>query len=105
MMVSKTFGENFTGKFILKEALEKIIPDSILNSKKQGFSSPDASWFKGESINFVKERLHSKNSLIYNFLNFETVNDILETHFKGKENKRLIIWSLLSFDQWLKENF
>ena len=31
---------------------------------QQGFSSPDASWFRGESIDFVNEKLLNKNSNI-----------------------------------------
>ena len=30
--------------------MSKYIPAEIVEAKKQGFSSPDASWFKGESI-------------------------------------------------------
>ena len=49
------FAETNDGKKILRSVMEKYIPAEIIKSKKQGFSSPDASWFKGESIEFVKK--------------------------------------------------
>lgn len=38
--------------------MKDYIPKEITQGVKQGFSAPDASWFKGESINF-EEWLHS----------------------------------------------
>ena len=48
--------------------MKKYIPEYIYKAKKQGFSSPDASWFKGESIEFVKDSLLNKNAIIYNYV-------------------------------------
>ena len=57
--------ENFNdGKLILRDAMTDYLPKQILESKKQGFSGPDNSWFKGKSINFVKENLMDKNQKI-----------------------------------------
>ena len=95
---------NNNGKKILRELSKKYIPERISKAKKMGFSSPDASWFKGESINFVKRNLLSKDSKIYNFLCRETVKKILNDHFSGSKNRRLIIWSLIYFEYWLREN-
>ena len=53
-----TFG-NRVGKQILREAMERHLPKDTLDRKKQGFSGPDASWFQGESLNFVTNRLSS----------------------------------------------
>ena len=49
---NKYFLKTNDGKQILRKTMERIIPKEILKAKKQGFSSPDASWFKGESISF-----------------------------------------------------
>ena len=45
--------------------MEKIIPSKITDAKKQGFSGPDASWFKGDSIEFVKQKLFSETPAIF----------------------------------------
>ena len=49
------FQKTNDGKQILRDVMTRYIPKEITEAKKQGFSSPDASWFKGESIEFVKK--------------------------------------------------
>jgi asparagine synthase (glutamine-hydrolysing) len=67
---------------------------------KQGFSAPDASWFKGESIEFIKRLLLDQKASIYAYLQPETIHGLLDEHFSGKTNRRLLIWSLISFEYW-----
>jgi asparagine synthase (glutamine-hydrolysing) len=97
------FQKTNDGKNILRSVMASYIPASITNAQKKGFSSPDASWFKGESIDFVKARLLLKTSPIYELVDYKSVNDLLEAHFQGKSNRRLLIWSLLSLDSLLRE--
>ena len=81
--------------------MRRHLPEDIVNAKKQGFSSPDASWFKGESIGFVKKNLQNKRAPIYSFIEYGEIQKLLLQHFNGKENKRLLIWSLLYVNQIL----
>ena len=90
------------GKIILRKSMIKNIPKDIYSAVKQGFSSPDQSWFKGESINFVKEKLLSRDALIYDYMDKKTVKKLINQHLNGKINRRLLIWSLLNFETWLK---
>ena len=73
--------------------------------KKKGFSSPDASWFKNQSIEWVKDKLFNKRAKIYDYLDFKTSKNLLEEHIYGKKNRRLFIWSLLNLEEYLKLNF
>ena len=41
-------GPNSDGKIVLRQAVARLIPDEIVTRPKQGFSAPDASWFRGE---------------------------------------------------------
>ena len=91
------------GKQILRDMMSAYIPDDITKAKKQGFSSPDASWFKGESIDFVKSKIMDDRAPIYSFLDASTIEKISERHFSGKENKRLFIWSVINVNQYLTE--
>jgi asparagine synthase (glutamine-hydrolysing) len=88
------------GKLILREAMKKYIPKDIWNAAKQGFSSPDQSWFKGESIDFVKKALLSKEAKIYNYFDRITAEKLVNQHLNGEANRRLFIWSLLNFEEW-----
>ncbi len=91
------------GKDILRKTMGRIIPKSITRAKKQGFSGPDESWFRGSSQNYVQDLLLDDKARINEYLNPEYVRQVLETHNAGVENKRLLIWSLLSFEWWLRQ--
>jgi asparagine synthase (glutamine-hydrolysing) len=90
------------GKLILRKMLSKYVPKKIYNAKKQGFSSPDNSWFKGDSIEFVKSKILNKNAKIYNYFDYNTVKKLVNEHLEGKVNRRLFIWSLLNFEEWCR---
>ncbi len=91
------------GKQILRMAMQKLIPPQIVNGTKQGFSAPDASWFRGESIDYVNGLLRNPRARIYEYLNPAYVNKRLDEHTSGQKNHRLFIWSLLSFEWWLRK--
>ncbi len=91
------------GKQILRDVMGRYIPEDIAKAEKKGFSAPDASWFKGDSIDFVKRRLMRKEARIYEWMDREAVQSMVELHLSGKENKRLLIWSLLNVEEWISQ--
>jgi asparagine synthase (glutamine-hydrolysing) len=93
------------GKMILRRMMSKYIPDNITNGVKQGFSAPDAAWFKGESIDYIRKTLYKDNARIYEFLDKKSVLTLVDDHMSGKQNKRLFIWSLLNFEELCKNYF
>ncbi|MEM5777472.1 MAG: asparagine synthase (glutamine-hydrolyzing) [Candidatus Aenigmatarchaeota archaeon] len=99
----KYYQKTKDGKIILRKAMQKLIPTEIIEREKQGFSAPDASWFRGESIEYVKSMLLNKKARIYDFLNPSYVRMKIDDHLSGKVNNRLLIWSLLSFEEWIRK--
>ena len=95
------FQKTKDGKQILRNVMQKYVPDHIVNAEKQGFSSPDASWFKGDSIDFVKKRLFDNKSQIYQSIDFSHTKSLINEHLQGKKNRRLFIWSLLNVNEYL----
>lgn len=93
------------GKLALRSMMSRLLPDDITNAEKQGFSSPDASWFKGESIDYVKRALVNPRARIYEYLDHETVDGLIHEHLEGKQNRRLLIWSLLNVESLLQRYF
>lgn len=100
---SHYFQRTNDGKQILRNMMSKHIPNEIVNAPKKGFSSPDASWFKGESIDFVKKKLLNKKAILYKFLDYNSVRKLLNEHFQGLKNRRLLIWSLLNTQTYLDQ--
>ena len=87
------------GKLLLREAMGRHVPADVAAGHKQGFSGPDSSWFRGESIDYVRKTLLG-DSRAYEYLDRDVVYELVDDHLSGRENRRLLIWSLLCFDQW-----
>lgn len=88
------------GKIILRKALSRFVTPGYSNDIKQGFSAPDSSWFRGESIDYIRELLFSKNARIYDYIEPSVAQSLMQEHFSGRTNRRLLIWSLLCFEWW-----
>lgn len=96
------FQKTNDGKQILRDMMSRYIPTDIVEAEKQGFSSPDASWFKGESIDFVRSKLLDDRAPIFNYLDIGEIKVLVNEHLSGQKNRRLLIWSLISFNEFLE---
>ena len=95
------FQKTNDGKQILRDMMSRYIPTDIIEAKKQGFSSPDASWFKGESIEFVCSKLLDEKAPIFDYLHVGETKSLVNEHLTGQQNRRLLIWSLISVNEFL----
>ena len=90
------------GKLLLRSVMSRYVSHEVTEQAKQGFSGPDASWFRGDSLDYVRRVLFRDDAAIYEFLRPETVQALVEDHLQGRENRRLLLWSLLSLEQWFR---
>ena len=95
--------ETSEGKKVLRKAMARFIPPEVTDRAKQGFSAPDASWFRGESIDYINRLLRNQKARIYDYLAPKYVEGVLDQHCSGKANRRLLIWSFLSLEWWLRK--
>lgn len=99
VQLSNTLGD---GKVVLRKALARYVPADYANGRKQGFSAPDASWFKGQSIDYIRSMLGRGDARLYDYIDPDTTRVLLDEHMAGSVNHRLLIWSLLCFEWWLR---
>lgn len=99
------FQKTRDGKLILRKVMQQYVPEKITGANKQGFSGPDASWFKGESIDYLRRRIFNPRARIYEYFNPVEVQKLVADHLEGRANRRLLIWSLLNFDNFLEQFF
>jgi asparagine synthase (glutamine-hydrolysing) len=90
------------GKNVLRKAMIGFIPERIVNRKKQGFSAPDESWYRGENAAYIKELLLDNNTVSGDFINADYMKKIVNEHIDGKANHRLLIWSFMNFEWWCR---
>jgi asparagine synthase (glutamine-hydrolysing) len=91
------------GKLVLRRAMARHVPPEVVNREKQGFSAPDASWFKGDSIDYVRRKLLDAKARIYEVMEPRSTKTLILDHLEGRENRRLFIWSLLSLESWMEQ--
>jgi asparagine synthase (glutamine-hydrolysing) len=91
------------GKLLLRELMRRYIPQNVTEREKQGFSAPDASWFRGESIDYVRDTICHPRAAVFEFLDFSSVLRLVEEHLSGQRNRRLLIWSLLYLNEWCRQ--
>jgi asparagine synthase (glutamine-hydrolysing) len=96
------FQKSRDGKLLMRKVMERYVPPSVTEGEKRGFSAPDASWFRGESIDCVRSTLMGNDAAIFAFFDPKVVHALVSEHLEGRENRRLFIWSLLSLEHWCK---
>ncbi|OEK02502.1 asparagine synthase (glutamine-hydrolyzing) [Roseivirga sp. 4D4] len=90
------------GKNVLRQAMKDFIPEKIINRKKQGFSAPDESWYRGENAAYIKDLLLNQNTVSSMYINPDYVKRIVREHTEDHVNHRLLIWSLMNFEWWCR---
>lgn len=98
----QTYREYDDGKNVLRKAMHSLIPNKIVDRKKQGFSAPDESWYRGENAAYVKELLLEGDIASAEYINPDYVRKIVHEHVDDGINHRLLIWSLMNFELWCK---
>ncbi len=96
------FEKTKDGKKLLRQVLGRHVPEDISEAQKLGFSAPDASWFRGESIDYVRQTLLDPHARIYDLLDRAAVQRLILEHLEGQQNRRLLIWSLLCLECWCR---
>jgi len=90
------------GKNVLRKAMTDLLPASILCNKKQGFSAPDESWYRGENASYVKDILINNKTISTEFINKKYIEKIINEHMNMGINHRLLIWSFMNFEWWCR---
>ena len=99
---SRYFEKTRDGKLILREVMKRYVPADIAEGVKQGFSGPDASWFRGDLMDYVRRRLLTRDARIFDLLDRSVVHELLNEHLEGRTNRRLFIWSMLYLEEFLQ---
>jgi asparagine synthase (glutamine-hydrolysing) len=100
---ARYFQQTRDGKLLLRRMVSRYVPDTVAYGQKQGFSAPDASWFRGESIDYVRSIVYDGRSAIYQWLDPVSTQRLVDDHLQGRENRRLLIWSLISLENCFRQ--
>jgi len=92
------------GKHILKRSLEPLLPREVLYRNKMGFAVPLDVWFRGSLRDHIAETVRGRRLAESGLFNPATLARIVADHQSGRRDHSAILWSLLMFDGFLRQN-
>ncbi|MCA9732870.1 MAG: asparagine synthase (glutamine-hydrolyzing) [Deferribacteres bacterium] len=87
-------------KILVKDALQKLLPEKITNRGKEGFSIPIKNWLKSDLKPLMLDVLASDKIRRDNFFDVKTVERLIDEHLRNKENHSHRLWALMVFQIW-----
>ena len=91
------------GKILLREALKRFLPASMISRQKLGFAVPEERWLRKDLRPLVEEALEDQNSLLWEYLNPAEIKRLWEAQLRGRINLGVFFWGLMVFHLWEKE--
>ena len=90
-------------KWILREAMKRLLPAAILERPKVGFRVPVNEWFRGPMRDYLYDHLTGKDSLTANYYRRDVLERVLSEHVNGRQNHEKLLWTLLNLEIWHRQ--
>jgi asparagine synthase (glutamine-hydrolysing) len=88
------------GKYILRKAVEDLLPQTTLTRKKMGFPTPLKNWLLDPKANPLYAKLLEPQGFIASYLDMSRVKTLIEQHRSHKIDATDRIWRLLNLQYW-----
>jgi asparagine synthase (glutamine-hydrolysing) len=89
----------FTTKYIAKRALQKQVPQEILDRKKAGFPVPYEMWMRTELKDWVRDILLDRESISRGYFNKGCIENLIQQDLETKRYPKEIL-SLVALEMW-----
>lgn len=93
----------FKRKYILKRALEKVLPREVVWRKKAGFGAPIRSWLRGPLRPLVDDLLSEETVKQRGLFRPAEVRRIVAANLSGREDYNLQVFQLLNLELWQRQ--
>ena len=82
-------------KYLLKKALCRYLPPSLVYQPKRGFCVPVGDWLRGPLRNWAQELLHDESVLSRVPLHRERISELFTLHASGARDAHPVLWGVL----------
>jgi len=89
-----------TRKYVLKRALEGVLPRDIIYRKKAGFGAPIRSWLRGALRPMISDLLSEETVKSRGIFRPKEVKRVLDANISGREDNNLQVFQLLGLELW-----
>ncbi len=90
------------GKFLLKKAMEPLLPNEVLYRPKMGFSVPLARWFRGPLKQRVCDAVLGERLASTGWFERGYLQHLVDAHQNGSRDYSAPLWTLLMFEAFLR---
>ncbi|MEM1140578.1 MAG: asparagine synthase-related protein, partial [Pseudomonadota bacterium] len=91
------------GKALLKRSQENRLPREVLYRRKQGFSMPLATWFRGPLAERAQALADPGGALLQSgLIDGGKVAQLVRAHLAGQQDQARPLWLLLMLDAFLR---
>jgi asparagine synthase (glutamine-hydrolysing) len=87
-----------TSKWILKQAYAEMLPPSILQRRKEGFSMPMKNWLRGPLQPLMRELLSPARLEATGWFDATEVRRLMSEHVAGRRNHAHRLWCLMALE-------
>jgi len=87
-------------KYVLKKAVEDLLPHDIIHRKKMGFPTPLKRWLLDARAETLYEGLVARDGFLASYLDLNAVRSLVARHRSSTEDATDRIWNLINLQIW-----
>ena len=91
------------GKYLLKKAMEPLLPNDVLYRPKMGFAVPLAGWFRGPLKTRVREAVLGPRLADTGWFDRDYLSHLVNAHQSGASDYSAPLWTLMMFEAFLRQ--
>ena len=90
----------FETKRILRAAMRRLLPRTILERPKVGFRVPVNEWFRSSMRDYLLDHLTGTDSRTAVYYHRGALQQVLDDHIQGRHNHEKLLWTMLNLEIW-----
>ena len=96
--------KNGQGKWVLRQVLNKYVPQNLFDRPKSGFAIPIGAWLRGPLRDWAESLLSNERFIEDGIFNIEAINNEWKEHLSGHKDNSKKLWVILMFQAWMIAN-
>ncbi len=94
------------GKWIHREAMKDILPESVrTRMDKAGFIAPADEWFRTVNKEQIQAMINAPAFEQRGIYNVDRVREIFDEHVRQEQNHHMFLWQLINLEIWFNQFF
>ena len=90
-----------TGKWLMKQAMRRYLPDDILFRRKMGFVTPISEWFRGPLAAEAQRIARGSALAETGWFDAQALEAVVTDHQSGRSDHGRLLWQLMMLDKSL----